>query len=118
MKFAQVDVFSDTKFKGNPLGSFFLDKELPATDLLQISNWMNLSETIFISSSKVADYKVRIFTTTVELPFAGHPMVGSGLVLNIQEQKWCLETFSRRKLWLKIRSLQCQCMYGSSSFKI
>ncbi|KAJ2997868.1 hypothetical protein HDV02_005052 [Globomyces sp. JEL0801] len=77
MKFCQVNVFSKRTL-GNPLGCF-LNPTMNTQELQQLANWMNLSETIFIFPSNVAHYKLRIFTPTIELPFAGHPLVGSAL---------------------------------------
>jgi PhzF family phenazine biosynthesis protein len=75
MKFVQVNVFSPGTL-GNPVACF-LDPEMTTEEMQQLANWMNLSETIFVFPSKIADYRIRIFTPTIELPFAGHPTVGS-----------------------------------------
>ncbi len=74
-----VDVFSDDAFLGNPL-AVILDSEGLSTEAMQrITQWLNLSETTFLvpPSTPDADYKVRIFTLERELPFAGHPTLGS-----------------------------------------
>jgi PhzF family phenazine biosynthesis protein len=77
--FRQVDVFTTTPYLGNPvavvLGADGLDDE----DMRQFANWTNLSETTFVLSPQTpgADYRVRIFTPTSELPFAGHPTLGT-----------------------------------------
>ncbi|KAK6460702.1 hypothetical protein DFJ63DRAFT_289805 [Scheffersomyces coipomensis] len=77
--FKQVDVFTNVKFKGNPLAVFFDATHLSNEDMKAISNWTNLSETTFVlpPTKPEADYKVRIFTTQSELPFAGHPTLGT-----------------------------------------
>ncbi|KAF9931674.1 hypothetical protein FBU30_009735 [Linnemannia zychae] len=81
--FFQVDVFTDKGFLGNPLAVIVaLDPALPIpTDeqMQKIANWTNLSETSFLlpPSDPKADYKVRIFTPAEELPFAGHPTIGT-----------------------------------------
>jgi PhzF family phenazine biosynthesis protein len=77
MKFAQVNVFSNGTM-GNPVACFY-NPTLGDHELQQLAHWMNLSETIFIYAATVptAAYKVRIFTPTLELSFAGHPMIGS-----------------------------------------
>jgi PhzF family phenazine biosynthesis protein len=77
--FSQVDVFSPEPFGGNPL-AVVLDAEGLSTDQMQrFAHWTNLSETTFLlpPDAPGADYQVRIFTTDVELPFAGHPTLGS-----------------------------------------
>ena len=76
-EFKQVDVFSADSCQGNPVCVFLTSDGLSTKDMQRIANWTNLSETTFISPSKVADYKVRIFTPNEELPFAGHPTLGS-----------------------------------------
>lgn len=78
-KFAQVDVFSDTAFMGNPVAVILSGDGLSTTDMQRIARWTNLSETTFVlpPSSADADYRLRIFTPNEELPFAGHPTLGS-----------------------------------------
>jgi len=76
--FQLVDVFGDGPFTGNPLA--VLDGTGIDTDEMQrIAQWMNLSETTFLvpPTSAEADYRVRIFTLERELPFAGHPTLGT-----------------------------------------
>ena len=78
-QFQMVDVFSNDAFQGNPL-AVILDSEGLSTEAMQrITQWLNLSETTFLSppTTSEADYKVRIFTLERELPFAGHPTLGS-----------------------------------------
>lgn len=77
--FKQVDVFTSDKFKGNPVAVFFQGDSLTTEEMQTIANWTNLSETTFVlpPTNSVADYKLRIFTPSEELPFAGHPTVGS-----------------------------------------
>jgi PhzF family phenazine biosynthesis protein len=77
--FTQVDVFTATPYSGNPV-AVVLDAEGLDTERMQrVANWMNLSETTFVlpPSSPDADYRVRIFTPVQELPFAGHPTLGT-----------------------------------------
>jgi PhzF family phenazine biosynthesis protein len=77
--FKQVDVFTSVAFKGNPV-AVVLDGEGLSTDQMQaIANWTNLSETTFVThaTDPSADYAVRIFTPVSELPFAGHPTLGT-----------------------------------------
>jgi PhzF family phenazine biosynthesis protein len=76
-RFKQVDAFTDKPFLGNPV-AVVLDAEGLGTDEMQhIARWTNLSETTFLLPSKVADYRLRIFSPRRELPFAGHPTIGS-----------------------------------------
>lgn len=77
--FKQVDVFSNQPLKGNPLAVVFGADELSDAHMAAFANWTNLSETTFILEPQDprADYRLRIFTTLQELPFAGHPTLGS-----------------------------------------
>jgi PhzF family phenazine biosynthesis protein len=79
LPFHQVDVFSAMPFKGNPLAVIANADGLDAEEMQAIANWTNLSETTFLSrpENPDADYRVRIFTPVRELPFAGHPTLGS-----------------------------------------
>ena len=77
--FAQVDVFTTTPYRGNPV-AVVLDGEGLGTEQMQrFAHWTNLSETTFVLRPTVpdADYQVRIFTPAAELPFAGHPTLGT-----------------------------------------
>jgi PhzF family phenazine biosynthesis protein len=77
--FAQVDVFTAVPLKGNPLAVVLGADALGDAQMAAFANWTNLSETAFLLAPTVpeADYRVRIFTPTGELPFAGHPTLGS-----------------------------------------
>jgi len=77
--FQLVDVFHDGAFSGNPLAVVFDADELSASAMHAMTRWLNLSETAFLlrPSSPKADYRVRIFTPDREMPFAGHPTLGS-----------------------------------------
>jgi len=75
--FKQVDVFTDRPFYGNPVAVVFNADDISDDDMKRIANWTNLSETTFICKSSSADYRLRIFTPERELPFAGHPTIGS-----------------------------------------
>ena len=81
--FKQVDVFTNRKFKGNPVAVFFDADDLNSDEMQAIAKWTNLSETTFVlkTTNKDADYKLRIFTPKNELPFAGHPTIGSCFAL-------------------------------------
>jgi len=78
-RFHQVDVFTDTLGRGNPLAVVVDGEGLADADMQAFAGWTNLSETTFLLPPTVAgaDYRVRIFTTTTELPFAGHPTLGT-----------------------------------------
>jgi PhzF family phenazine biosynthesis protein len=76
-RFKQVDVFTDKPFLGNPVAVILDAEGLDTADMQRIAGWTNLSETTFVLPSKVADYRLRIFTPRQELPFAGHPTIGS-----------------------------------------
>lgn len=77
--FKQLDVFSSVSLKGNPLAVVFGADSLTDQQMADFANWTNLSETTFLLTPRDprADYRVRIFTTLQELPFAGHPTLGS-----------------------------------------
>lgn len=77
--FTQVDVFSDTGVLGNALAVVHDADDLDEAGMAAFARWTNLSETTFLlrPTDPEADYRVRIFTTTGELPFAGHPTLGS-----------------------------------------
>jgi PhzF family phenazine biosynthesis protein len=77
VKFAQVDVFTDKPFLGNPVAVVIGADGLDAPTMQRIACWTNLSETTFLLRSSTADYRLRIFTPRRELPFAGHPTIGS-----------------------------------------
>ncbi|MBN2977064.1 phenazine biosynthesis protein PhzF [Pseudomonas fluorescens] len=77
--FKQLDVFSRVPLKGNPLAVVLGADSLSDQQMADFANWTNLSETTFLLTPRDprADYRVRIFTTVQELPFAGHPTLGS-----------------------------------------
>ena len=77
--FKQVDVFTQRPFWGNPVAVVIGAEELTTEEMQRIAAWTNLSETTFVlrPSTALADYRLRIFTTKQELPFAGHPTIGS-----------------------------------------
>src|SRR5699024_1842988 len=73
--FAPVDVFSAAPYRGNPVAVVLDADGLDAEQMARIANWTNLSETTFVltPTDPGADYRLRIFTPSGELPFAGHP---------------------------------------------
>jgi trans-2,3-dihydro-3-hydroxyanthranilate isomerase len=76
-----VDVFTDRAFAGNPLAVVLDADDLTSEQLQAVAREFNLSETAFPLPSERADYRVRIFTPVRELPFAGHPSIGTAWVL-------------------------------------
>jgi len=78
-RFIQLDVFSDRLLRGNALAVVFDAGGLDPETMQRIAAWTNLAETVFLlpPSREGADYRVRIFTSRHELPFAGHPSVGA-----------------------------------------
>jgi len=82
LSFQQVDVFSSAATQGNPLAVVIAADDVSDEQMAAFARWTNLSETTFLlrPTHPDADYRVRIFTTTRELPFAGHPTLGSCFV--------------------------------------
>lgn len=90
--FKQVDVFTATAFKGNPLAVIMDAQGLSDAEMAAIARWTHLSETTFVlpPQDAAADYRVRIFTVEGELPFAGHPTLGTAHAL--LEAGWPVKT--------------------------
>jgi len=78
-RFAQVDVFTAKPLYGNPVAVILDAERLSSAEMQQVALWTNLSETTFVlpATEAGADYHTRIFTPTEELPFAGHPTLGT-----------------------------------------
>jgi len=74
-----VDVFAEKKFEGNQLAVFLCENGITDSEMQKIAKEMNYSETTFITS--IENYTVRIFTPEIELPFAGHPALGTAYVI-------------------------------------
>jgi PhzF family phenazine biosynthesis protein len=79
LPFKQVDVFTGKPFYGNPVAVVIGAEALETAQMQRIAHWTNLSETTFLlkPTQAGADYRLRIFTPREELPFAGHPTLGS-----------------------------------------
>lgn len=77
--FKLVDVFGTAPFTGNPLAVITNAADISIDEMQRITRWLNLSETTFLlpPTDPQADYRVRIFTLARELPFAGHPTLGT-----------------------------------------
>jgi trans-2,3-dihydro-3-hydroxyanthranilate isomerase len=81
-RYVLVDVFSDTPLEGNPLAVFTDGRELSPALMQRLARELNLSETVFVlPAERGGDARLRIFTPTKELPFAGHPVLGSAILL-------------------------------------
>lgn len=78
-RFSQVDVFTATPYLGNPVAVVLEAEGLSAEEMQRVARWTNLSETTFVLPARTpeSDYRVRIFTPVQELPFAGHPTLGT-----------------------------------------
>ncbi|KAA9394262.1 PhzF family phenazine biosynthesis protein [Kocuria coralli] len=78
-EFSQVDVFSSSPHRGNPVAVVHDADRITDEQMARFANWTNLSETTFLQTptTENADYRLRIFTPDEELPFAGHPTLGS-----------------------------------------
>lgn len=83
MKFYIIDCFAEHKYQGNQLAVFIVDDEISTKEMQLIAREINFSETTFILSGKETNggYQVRIFTPDIEVPFAGHPTLGTAFVI-------------------------------------
>lgn len=88
LRFHTLDVFTNRTFGGNPLGVFPDATHLSTALMQRIAREMNLSETVFLGPPETADgdARVRIFTPAVEVPFAGHPTVGTAVFLASRDE--------------------------------
>src|SRR5512146_2238094 len=82
-RYVVVDVFTDTPLTGNQLAVFTDARELPESSLQDLAREMNFSETVFVypATAEGAHARIRIFTPATEVPFAGHPTLGTAFVL-------------------------------------
>ncbi len=88
LQFYKADVFADEPFGGNPVAVVPDAEDLTDREFQQIAREMNLSETVFVvpPTDSAAVVKLRIFTPTQEIPFAGHPVIGTFYVLSLLEK--------------------------------
>jgi trans-2,3-dihydro-3-hydroxyanthranilate isomerase len=87
-----VDVFTDTPLEGNQLAVFTDAQAIPSERMQAIAREMNLSETVFVLPAQDgADVRIRIFTPSNELPFAGHPTLGTAMVLGEPEGRQAVQ---------------------------
>ena len=94
-RYVIADVFTDTPLQGNPVAVFTDAREIPEEKLQQIAREMNLSETVFVYKPEGEGHaRIRIFTPTIEMPFAGHPTLGTAFILSgpLQLEEIRLET--------------------------
>jgi trans-2,3-dihydro-3-hydroxyanthranilate isomerase len=98
-KFIIADVFTEKQFGGNQLAVFTDGTGLDTVTMQNIAREMNYSETTFLLPPEAGgDFHLRIFTPAEELPFAGHPLVGSGYVVISEKMKAWSEPFTTVKL--------------------
>jgi trans-2,3-dihydro-3-hydroxyanthranilate isomerase len=83
-RFVTLDVFTSRRFAGNPLAVVLDAERLEGTVMQAIAREFNLAETVFVLPAEASDHRarLRIFTPAAELPFAGHPTVGTAVLLN------------------------------------
>jgi trans-2,3-dihydro-3-hydroxyanthranilate isomerase len=94
-RYVLVDVFTDRSLEGNALAIFTDAREIPEEMLQRLARETNLSETVFVYSAEADGHaRIRIFTPTTEIPFAGHPTLGTAFVLGgpLQLEELRLET--------------------------
>jgi trans-2,3-dihydro-3-hydroxyanthranilate isomerase len=94
-RYVVADVFTDTPLEGNPVAVFTDAREVPEPMLQRIARELNLSETVFVYPAAGEGHaRIRIFTPSLELPFAGHPVLGTAFVLGgpLQLEELLLET--------------------------
>ena len=95
LAYVLLDVFTDTPLEGNPLCVFSDARELPEAQMQRLARELNLSETVFVLAPlQGGDVRIRIFTPAAELPFAGHPVLGSAIVVGaaLRREEVSLET--------------------------
>ena len=95
-RYVVIDVFTDTPLEGNQLAVFTDARELPEALMQPLAREIGFSETVFVHPSQAAHARIRIFTPSAELPFAGHPTLGTAFVLGqpMQLDTIALETGS------------------------
>jgi trans-2,3-dihydro-3-hydroxyanthranilate isomerase len=105
-----VDVFAEEKYSGNQLAVFRFAQELSEKEMQKIAQEMNFSETTFVLSEEKHDggYDVRIFTPKTEVPFAGHPTLGTAYIL----QKEIVKT-NVKEIVLNLKAGQIPVVFGN-----
>lgn len=114
MKFYIVDVFAEEKYTGNQLAVFTDAGSLDGNQMQRIAKEMNYSETTFVVSKNIREggYDVRIFTPEQELPFAGHPTLGTAYVL---QQEIIKQPVKKINLNLKVGQIPVTLYYSNGS---
>lgn len=114
LNFCIVDVFAETKYAGNQLAVFTHAGGLSSEQMQQIAKEVNFSETTFILSPEMQEsgYDVRIFTPAKELPFAGHPTLGTAYVL---QQFVIQQPVEQVNLNLKVGQIPVQITYQNQT---
>src|SRR5215210_8817830 len=95
LRYVVADVFTDTPLAGNPVAVFTDARAIEADEMQLLARELNLSETVFVLPAEGDGHaRIRIFTPGVELPFAGHPTLGTAFVLGapLQLEVIALET--------------------------
>ncbi len=113
LKFNHVDVFTTQPLQGNPLAVFPDAGDLTGEEMQKIAREFNLSETTFVSNPTAPDanYKMRIFTPALELPFAGHPSIGTAYVLAKEGRRFSLTsptTHVKQEIGIGVLPLEIQ----------
>src|SRR5579884_1768223 len=86
-RYVVADVFTDEPLQGNQVAVFTDAREIPEAQLQRLAREVNFSETVFVyPAGGDGHVRIRIFTPSVELPFAGHPVLGTAFVLGIPMQ--------------------------------
>lgn len=114
MKFYIVDVFTEEKYSGNQLAVFTDTGAISDTQMQRIAKEMNFSETTFITSTDIGEggYDVRIFTPKSEVPFAGHPTLGTAYIIQSQIIQ---DTLERINLNFKVGQIPVTLHYKNES---
>lgn len=86
-RYVLLDVFTDTPLEGNQLAVLPDARELSSADMQRLARELNLSETVFVlAPEQGGDARIRIFTPAAELPFAGHPVLGTALAVGVERE--------------------------------
>lgn len=117
LNFYIVDVFAEQKYTGNQLAVFTNAGNLSDVQMQRIAKEMNYSETTFVTSTEVRDggYDVRIFTPVKELPFAGHPTLGTAYIIQQEIIQKPVETIN---LNLKVGQIPVTLYYADEALDI
>lgn len=114
LQYHLTDVFTSTKYGGNPLATFVDCGDLGTAEMQSIAKEINYSETTFVTAKNDSDqsFQVRIFTPNSEVEFAGHPTLGTAHVI----QKIYQPTSSQIRLDLKIGRVEVTCFGGQDGY--